>query len=59
MANIWDCPLCGQAIEIGTHKRPPGYFETCKLPDHMVGDECLAYRDPDRALQLLKEGDAD
>jgi hypothetical protein len=52
---IWDCPLCGQAIEIGTGKRPPGYFETCLLREHMVGDECLAYRQPEKALELSKQ----
>jgi hypothetical protein len=55
MANIWDCPLCGQSIEVGTRRRPQGYFETCRLREHMVGDECIAYRQPDKALGLLKQ----
>ena len=55
MANIRDCPLCGQSIEIGTGRRPPNYFETCRLRDHMIGDECIAYRDPVGALALLNE----
>jgi hypothetical protein len=55
MANIWDCPLCGQSIEVGTRKRPPGYFETCRLREYMVGEECIAYRDPQRAQKLLKK----
>jgi hypothetical protein len=55
VANIWDCPLCGQRIEVGTRKRPPDYFETCRLRDHMVGDECIAFRDPEAALKILKE----
>ncbi len=54
MAMTWDCPICWQRVEIGNGKLPPGYFETCKLRDHMIGDECIAYRDPQRAQQLLK-----
>jgi hypothetical protein len=53
MANIWDCPLCGQVVEIGS--RPPNYFETCRLRDRMIGDECLAYRDLRGAEKILKE----
>jgi hypothetical protein len=54
MANIWDCPLCGQSVEIGAGL-PPNYFDTCRLRDHMIGDECIAYRDPERARRLLLE----
>ncbi len=57
MANVWDCPLCGQSVEIGSGKLPPNYFETCRLRDHMIGTECIAYRDLDRAQAILKEGD--
>ena len=55
MPSVWDCPFCGQSIEVGTHKRPSDYFETCRLRDHMIGDECIAYRQPDKALELLKQ----
>jgi hypothetical protein len=54
MANIWDCPL----FEIGGGL-PPDYFETCRLRDQMVGDECIAYRDPERARRLLLEKNRD
>jgi hypothetical protein len=53
MSNIWDCPFCGQTIEVGTGRLPPNYFETCKLRDHLVGNECIAYRDPEAARRLL------
>ena len=29
----------GQSIEIGTGRRPPNYFETCRLRDHIIGNE--------------------
>jgi hypothetical protein len=55
MSKIWKCPYCGQSIEVDTRKRPPGYFETCKLRDRMIGDECIAYRDPKLAEALIKK----
>ena len=33
----------------------PDYFETCRSRDHMVGDECIAFRDPERVPEILKE----
>ena len=59
MTDVWECRFCGQRIEVGAHKRPPGYFETCKLRDHMIGDECIAFRDPDKARELLRKSGSD
>jgi hypothetical protein len=53
MTDIWDCPLCGQAIEVGTDRLPPDYFETCRLRDYSIGKECIAYRDSEQARRLL------
>lgn len=53
MVQVWDCPLCGQVVEIGSEKLPPDYFESCRLREQLVGDECLAYRDLERARQIL------
>lgn len=53
--RAWKCPICEQTVI----KRPDtapilpsGYFENCKLRDHMVGDECIARRDPETAKRL-------
>jgi hypothetical protein len=56
--NCWDCPLCGQSLEIGGGL-PPDYFETCRLRDHMIGQECIAYRDLERARRLLLDEGVD
>lgn len=53
MANIWDCPFCGQAIEVGSGRLPPNYFETCRLREYLIRDECIAYRDREEARRLL------
>jgi len=53
MANIWNCPFCGQAIEVEPFRPPPNYFETCRLRDHSVGTECIGYRDHEEARRLL------
>jgi hypothetical protein len=56
--RIWTCELCGQSVIKRPNSRPilpSGYFENCKLRDHLVGDECIARRDLARARTLLKE----
>ena len=52
----WTCEVCGQSLfrPAGSAKviLPPGYFQNCKLRDHMIGDECIAYRDLPKAKSL-------
>ena len=53
----WTCEICGQSLfrPAGSTKTilPPGYFQNCKLRDHMIGDECIAYRDLPKAKSLV------
>jgi hypothetical protein len=53
--TVWGCPLCGQVVEVrsGQTILPPDYFETCRLPERMIGNECIAFRDLDTARRLL------
>jgi hypothetical protein len=51
--HFWTCEFCGQTIELG-QQLPQGYFDTCKLRDHLIGDECIARLDPDGARRLLR-----
>jgi hypothetical protein len=55
--EVWTCPYCEQSIQIifGRPELPPGYFEKCQLRDRMVADECIAYRNPDKARKLIAE----
>ena len=56
MDEIWKCELCGQSVEVVAGKfveLPQGYFENCKLREHMIGDECIAFRDADAAKRIL------
>jgi hypothetical protein len=59
MINFWKCEFCGQQVELhhGRPKLPQEYFENCKLKDYFIGDECIAFRDPERARLLLTEGE--
>ena len=40
--QIWTCEICGQQVEMNSKQRPEGFFENCKLREHMVGDECIS-----------------
>jgi hypothetical protein len=55
--RIWVCQLCGQRVTWAVGSKEPwlprGYFEACKLRGHMVGIECVAYRDVPTAKRLL------
>jgi hypothetical protein len=55
--EVWTCPYCEQSIQIvsGRPKLPPGYFQKCQLRDQMIADECIAYRNPDKAKTLVSE----
>jgi hypothetical protein len=56
MTTVWDCPLCGQAVEIlenGRARQPQTVYENCRLKEHYVGDVCLAYHDLERARKIL------
>ena len=55
--RIWACELCGQKVIMRPGSAlpilPPGYFDNCKLRDHMIGNECIARRDPETGRRLL------
>jgi len=55
--EVWTCPFCKQSIEIafGRPELPQGYFEKCEFRDRMIADECIAYRNPDKARKLMAE----
>jgi hypothetical protein len=54
-ANTWTCPLCQQKIRIGAYGFCPSaaFFERCLLKEHIVDDECVAYRNPRKARELM------
>jgi hypothetical protein len=56
-ANTWTCPFCQQKIRIGAYGFCPSaaFFERCQLKEHIVDDECVAYRDPRKARQLMAD----
>ena len=52
------CEICGQSVVYGPEgpiEFPANYFETCFLRDHMVGNECFAFRDLGGAKRLLAD----
>jgi hypothetical protein len=57
LGKPWVCPLCGQTVIVGPDgpRMRPKYYETCKLTNHMIGNECLAYRDFEGAKRLIAE----
>lgn len=58
--TTWKCELCSQSVLLdvdGTPWFPPGFAENCPLKDHMIGYECIAFRDRERAQRLLALGD--
>jgi hypothetical protein len=56
-APVWKCEFCGQSVALkaegGLAQLPPGFFENCKLRDHLIGSECVAFRDPATARSLI------
>ena len=53
----WICEFCGQVVERredGRARWPVRTYENCKLKDHYVGNECIAYRDPKKAAKLVE-----
>lgn len=57
--EMWTCPFCQQTVRVGAYGccAPPDFVKNCLLRDHMVGDECIAYLNPDKARELLMERD--
>jgi hypothetical protein len=53
--EFWTCAFCQQTVLVTKDglRLPPGYFETCLLPEHMVENDCIARRNPERARRLL------
>jgi hypothetical protein len=37
----------------GTPWLPPGFLKNCQLRDHLIGFECVAFRDRERAAQFV------
>ena len=56
MSRIWKCEFCGQAVVCrdGHAKLSPEQRETCLLWEHVVGNECIGYRDPATAVRILQ-----
>jgi hypothetical protein len=55
--HFWECHVCGQMLEIQNRrstKLTDGYVENCKLRDHIIGDECIARRQPELATELMR-----
>ena len=52
--NIWECEICGQEILLNPRgpQLPANFSENCKLREHMIGNECIAFRDLPRAKEL-------
>ena len=52
----WSCPLCGGRV---AHRADMGHPERlpreCLIPEHRIGDECLARRDEPRARRRIAE----
>jgi hypothetical protein len=55
--KAWKCEICGQVVgwrANGKPLHPVQVYENCKLKDHYVGDECVAYRDLSKAENWSK-----
>jgi hypothetical protein len=54
---IWTCELCGQAAvshtASGALTVQPGFYGHCMLRDHMIGNECIAYRQLEEARKMV------
>ena len=56
-AKQWTCPICGQMVVVhgpSLLELPDGYFDNCKLREHMIGPECIAYGDLNEAKRLVE-----
>ena len=55
--KAWTCEICGQLVEWqanGKPLHPVEVYEACKLKEHYIGDECIAYRDLPKAKALAR-----
>ena len=52
----WTCPLCGGKVvhqaDMGHRDRLP---RECKIPEHRLGNECLARHDEPKARRRIGE----
>jgi hypothetical protein len=58
----WECGFCGQTVMFdvdGTPWLPPGFLKNCQLREHLIGYECIAFRDTERAAQLIAKYEYD
>ena len=61
MASIegtWKCPLCSAVVRLPQDDGPAGItdmWDKCRLKKHSAGCECLAFRQPMRAREILIE----
>ena len=55
--QIWKCPLCDAVVGLPgggwPATLPQDYFSKCKLTDHLIGIEYIAFRQETRARELL------
>jgi hypothetical protein len=59
--TVWTCNLCGGVVaaKLVNGGRDFGPVlaelpESCKLKEHSIGNECIAFRDQARAIELLE-----
>jgi hypothetical protein len=53
--QTWTCPFCQQRVPLEGNllKRAADFDERCLLPEHIADGECVAFRDPRKARELL------
>jgi hypothetical protein len=57
--DSWTCPFCQQTVRLGAYGFCTGaeFRQHCLLREHIVDDECVAFRDPRKARELLMDRD--
>lgn len=57
--DAWTCPFCQQTVRLGAYGfcTSAEFREHCLLREHIVDDECVAFRDPRKARELLMDRD--
>jgi hypothetical protein len=57
--DSWTCPFCQQTVRLGAYGfcTSAEFREQCLLRDHIVDDECVAFRNPRKARELLLDRD--
>jgi hypothetical protein len=57
--ETWTCPFCQQTVRVDGRGLHPSddFSERCLLPEHIVNDECVAFRNPRKARELMMERD--